>query len=327
MADEGDGLTVLKEYRGYIVDYGVEMNGKSHKRLSLARKELLVESREEKNMAAGQGPESNKAVLAAFDVTKALEATRDFYLHKDMGAEIDLYWVELELKVPVVAFPAVPANGPHPEALARDNAYRWSGKVQMPNFSPTTPLAPSYDGAGLVYRDAQLVAGDGNKHTEIYGFGSQDRPKLYELNRDKNLVDFVKLYLPSRLGPVVRRLTYPAGRLETSNHSSATSTGASIQLASVADERKFSYHLAEHFTAAEFVKLLDFIVAHEIGHLPTPDLGPASGGHEDPGVGMLMGVDSAAFKDGNPIDLQQLTWGRGESVQKVDLKRRKSIGP
>jgi len=325
MADEGDGLTVLKEYRGYILDDGVAMNGKSHKRLSLARKELLVEVREEANMTAGQGPDTNSAALATFDATTALRATRDFYLDQQKGAEIDLYWVELELKIPNEPFPAVIVNGVA-IAEARDNAHRWTGSVSM--GSSTNPNA--YTGAGLVYRDQQLLESQPETHALLYGSGEKSDPKLYQLNRHNDLGDFVKLYLPSRLGWVRRhtQLGYPDGILFTSSHATNTKNnrGVSIEVASIADERIYEYEQEDHFTTPQLTQLLDYLVAHEVGHLITPDL-EGAGGHEDPGHGKLMGDEVIPVDNGTPVDLNQLEWGRGESIEGVNFKKRWSVNP
>ncbi len=324
MADEGDGLTVLQEYRGYILDNGVAMNGQSHKRMSLARKELLVEVREEANMTQGQGPETNQAVLATFDSTAAFEATRDFYLDQQQGAEIDLYWVELELEVPNEPFPAVPANGNQPPAAARPNAHRWAGEVSMATFG-----APNeYAGAGLVYRDEQLAKSDEDEHDDLYGPG-KDNPRLYALNRHPNLGDFVKVYFPSRLGWVHRNvaLQYPQGILFTSGHSTnvKTNRGVSVEVACVADERIFFYNQNAHFSEQQFSQLLDYVVAHEVGHIITPDMTGVQG-HEHPGTGRLMGHLNPVI-NGDPINLGTLTWGQGESIEGTNFRSRWSDDP
>jgi len=90
-ADTGDGLSILDEYRGYLLDGGAGFTGARHVRLSPALKELLVQVNELPGMA--QQPSFNPAALSAYSFNAVMQQVAQFYCHPTRGLGIDLYWV------------------------------------------------------------------------------------------------------------------------------------------------------------------------------------------------------------------------------------------
>jgi len=94
MAVPGDGLKIREEYRGYILDGGPNLvHSGDHKRLSIARKELLVECSVEEDLTIENknGEGTNQTVLSGFTVASAMADVSSFYRDEQKGAEEDFF--------------------------------------------------------------------------------------------------------------------------------------------------------------------------------------------------------------------------------------------
>ncbi len=77
-------------------------------------------------------------------------------------------------------------------------------------------------------------------------------------------------------------------------------------------------------SGGQFLQLLEYVVALEVGHLIAPDM-DRPGGHELPenSAGRLMG-DLLPVTNGIPMNLADLEWGQGESIETTIFRNRRS---
>ena len=94
MADDGDGLTALQEYRGFFLDGGPGIESPRHKRLSVSRKDLLVQTMEVADIASLQanGQGSNWDAIKDYKLKDTMSEVSAFYRDTTKGGVIDLYW-------------------------------------------------------------------------------------------------------------------------------------------------------------------------------------------------------------------------------------------
>jgi hypothetical protein len=308
-ADTGDGLTVMDEYRGYLLDGGADFAGTRHKRLSPALKELLVQANEQENMAGdvGTGPAANPTAFAAFNKTLVMQSVAQFYSNPTRGAGIDLYWVSRPF-VPVVGS----AIDYETNGVGRADAYRYTG--QMFYYQPTTPVC-----SNELSGSTQIIT-DG-LYRKIFGvpahnvlFPPQEGILKLEIeqNRDNNLSGFTMLLFKSRSATilnngVVRPIDPPACRTYASDDIPVTQQGVVILSVMVSEENPFNY-AQPHYLSGQFTSYLMWATAHEIGHL-------IAGEEHSQGSGGLMGSRT-------PIDDTTIS---GEECLRIDLKSRKGV--
>jgi len=96
-ADTGDGLSVMDEYRGYVLDGGAYFTSTRHVRFSPALKELLVQVNELPGMASQNS--FNPAALSAYSFNSVMQQVAQFYCHPTRGLGIDLYWCRRDFTV------------------------------------------------------------------------------------------------------------------------------------------------------------------------------------------------------------------------------------
>ena len=324
MADAGDGLTVLEEYRGYILDGGPGLDAPDHRRLSAARKELMVECSVEEGLTsvAKNGQDTNQGVLAGFTVASALKDVSSFYRNAEKGGCIDLYWAEDKIVQPGAVIDYGP---PFPAPFPSRGAREWSGSVGYSEAIKNVMVS----GDGIPVHDDVLLLINRARHLDVYESMEGYTGFLVE-NRNPHLEGFVKLVLPTRYGTVCgglgqnddaidpsvpRHLRCPPG----STHRTA---GALVPVAAVADEGISPLYapapVGRHFSNAEFARLIRWTIGHETGHLL---VGPWH--LIDPNKLTLMMDNCPVRPDGRVIGLEDVRWDPAE-VQRVDFHARQS---
>ena len=325
MADDGDGLTAHQEYRGFFLDGGPGIDAPRHKRLSVARKEFLVECsiEDDWNNPANHGEDTNAAVIANFDLNETMKQVSHFYRNTAKGGFIDLYWVFDPIDMPgeIIHYQKhFPIRG----------SREWNADVRAENDEAikytrhgATLLA---QGTGIPTFDRAYRLIDPEGHNEIYSY-SRGNTMLLQATKNPMLADFGHILMPGRIGKleggesgstpdasVPRYLECP---MSSRYHSVGTDNiGSVVAPASVADEGAIFWpsRNGAPFTLDEFSRLLASTVAHELGHIL---VGPW---HSE-GTGELTLMLNAAFIDseGEVIGLDQLRWHETE-IEKVNLR-------
>lgn len=160
MADEGDVLKVMEEYRGFILDAGPGITSTEHRRLSIARKEALFQFLVMPQITDGSNP-GNCANTAAqgFDAAQRFQAVHAFYKSKypNGGADLDCYMVKLPL------IPNASTLVPYLDGTTRP-AYLLDTKLN-PIAGHTRPA----NALTYVYLDRRLFDKNEPLHNVIYG--------------------------------------------------------------------------------------------------------------------------------------------------------------
>jgi len=325
-ADTGDGLSILDEYRGYLLDGGAGFTGARHVRLSPALKELLVQVNELPGMA--QQPSFNPAALSAYGFNAVMQQVAQFYCHPTRGLGIDLYWVRKDFTAFGEQF--TPDNNLPPVSPHR---YRFNGNLFEPRDHD--PSARLTNGVSMVMQDYRLITPPYNSTNNVAQYQAYDarwangfRDFITE-SRDPLLPDFVKLILVDRRGNVCfvpnSGVESEAKVMNDGNAVSYTSSpyferqGSCVCVSAMADEKyKASNGELVDYTATQFLNQLIWSIAHEIGHLLTAGHIAAPSGHL-PDANVLM-------TDENPVPAGiTATTSNANELEKVDLKFRLSV--
>ncbi len=272
MAAPGDGLTVLDEYRGYILDGGPGLDAPGHRRLSAARKELLVECSVESDLTseAKNGPETNRAGFKDFNLDDAMATVSQHYRDPTKGGVIDLYWTNDVL---------LPGEDVHygDDLFPQRKAYEWSEDFEHRIRAGGGTIPWRLQASGVPLRDEVLKKQKPLKHLELYGQGSP-LEHVVDLNRNAKQKSFAQLLLPTRLGELEGGIDKDGGvdpsvprYLDDSiqhGHSEGYWSHSFVCVAAVADEGLTYYKqgFQRHLTKEEFSRLGPVTIAHEIGH-------------------------------------------------------------
>ena len=262
----GDGLSVLDEYRGYVLDGGTNGFAAGHHRLSFSRKELLVEVSELPGLAEKGANSLNPAAATNFNSHAVMTAVADFYSNPTRGMGIDLYWATDELVYP-----------PHPICI--DNvpilfeAYRFIGDL---SFDYHTSIQIPENGESHTLSDTRLKSLNG----ELKIIGEALYKQYYKKNkfcflrfsRSIKLDDFSKLVFLDRTCDVLLINNHVIG--DVSHNNALTSPalpdyrdeGSYVCAVAMAEERPFTNNTNIHYSKTEYIELLNWSVAHEIGH-------------------------------------------------------------
>jgi hypothetical protein len=271
MATTGDGLRICEEYRGFILDGGPGITTPGqHKRLSIARKEMLVECSAEQNLSlAGQNP-----ALQTFALLEAMKDVSEFYRDPAKGASIDLYWVEDEI-IQNQNFIFYQGN-----AFPVKDAREWFGTCEYNRKENGSNI--TIGGSGVPAHDRAWRSFAQDAHDKFYNGDPPigKIPKLQQDNRNPSLERFLKLLLPSRLGYVEGGVRLVNGVEEIDpnalrylndgfDHAAGEPSGARISVAALADEGMGNYWATfhRHLTQDEFNRLVRRAISHELGHL------------------------------------------------------------
>ena len=333
MAAPGDGLTVLEEYRGFILDGGPKTNAGQHKRLSTARKELLVECSVERDLTTTvkNGEGTNQTALASFTVASVMADVSAFYSDSEKGTAIDLYWSQDELVQPgqVVSYA--------PSPIPNRNAWEWSGRVDYKGSLPDqqSDVVVPVTGAGVPLRDSVWRKLDPDGHDLFYGNTSTGN--FFSVNRNPSLEAFVKLVMPTRLGhlrggldtnngvdpSVSRYLGEAVGHSWGECDGGFAVQGARVCVSALADEGigYWKHILNRHFTEVEFSRLIRRVIAHELGHLIVGKW-HLKNVNED----TIMEDGPMVLGDGTVKGLSTCKW-HGQETQRINLRNRYSVNP
>lgn len=255
MAADGDGLTVHKEYRGYIFDGGPGAPPGGHKRLSAVRKDLLVECSEMVGAPFAPG----------YSLAGTMGAVWDFFRNEGqaagnpgyfVGAIVDTYWVRDALN-------DTGTYVTYADGTSR-LAYKHTGTYtdQSGNNPMTGTLCIGMDYKLLYERPAicRNIYGPSSAGSGILAPGNGD-------NRNPLCEDFVKLVMRGKKGIVVndgtvRMHSQTALEVDETNGVGYQYHGAFVWANSIAEQQQ-----AAPPGSTPFPDELAFAVAHELGHL------------------------------------------------------------
>jgi len=316
MADDGDGLSALQEYRGYFLDGGPGLSAPLHQRLSVSRKEFLVECSVEANLAdpSKHGEGTNANVIAGFDFNATMGDVSDFYRDAAKGGMIDLYWV-----VDHIDMPGVPID--YQGHFPNRNSREWSGAIRYPK-DPANNVYFDVQGVGIPTFDHAYLKIDEIAHRAIYSYASGDN-LLLQANKNPSLAKFGHIMLPGRIGRLWGGLnvdlqpdsTIPR-YLECPLSSLYHGVGSVVAPAAVADEgATFWGHLraGQAFTEDEYKKLLVVTIAHELGHILVGPWHPS-------GIGELTIMGGPFVRqDGSVAGRNDVYWHNIE-IEKINLR-------
>jgi hypothetical protein len=265
MANYGDGLTAIKEYRGYILDGGPyqEVPVHKHKRLSLARKELLAECSEMdgiRDVGSGQLTDPNTGnptdpgnqanfLAQGYDLTATMEKVSWFYRNEQVGGVMDLYWVRDRLvdEDPVVVYQ---------DWTTRPSAYRHQGVYWNEDTN-------QWDIGWLsITADSKLERQDSELHRRLFrGVGVLANNG----NRNVACTDFMRMAFQGRRGKIInsgeawRTGSDFAEGIGENKGVAKNQEGARIFVNSMSEEKPYS--------PDQFFGKLSWSMAHEFGHL------------------------------------------------------------
>jgi hypothetical protein len=343
MADDGDGLTAMEEYRGFFLDGGPGVAHPQHRRLSVARKELLVECSVMEGISSTVGSlaipdsefedEGNDANVFAqvFDLDSSMAMVADFFAKEVtagqhdgseyfMGAAMDMWWVKDKLNDG--ANDLVLENG------AAVSNYKYSG--------PYHDLQSNSDRNGWlsIYYNAELLNVDEELHDERYGEIRNGIGIMGNLsNRNQDCRQFIKVVFQGRkaqrntFGNYIAMKNQAAREADEALEKSSKHQGAAIFVNSLSEES----HAGQPWTNLEaFKSRLDFSIAHELAHLfvigrnrnPQPSGGVIAIHPFDPGEHII--IEGANNLMSNYSSMNVIRFHE-EEIQKTNLRLRASI--
>ena len=241
----GDGLSTLKEYRGFVVDWGHDCSG-GHKRMSIALKELLVEVSEMGGIQTAIAAGTNSS--ASYDLQAIQSRVTDLYKDQ-MG--ICIYWVNDDVVAPV------------------------NITSQSASSSPSMPMA-EFGGPNFKYGDKQLAITDPLAHSANFEFTTDANgdvlsylSKGFQDQRQANytgLEDFIRARFTTR---DVLRVPQASGYVDywpSSQNAEWDEKGLRLQATAIAEE------------GGNYIEIVSYALAHEVAHLLIPsDDGHAGG--------------------------------------------------
>ena len=300
MADDGDDLTALEEYRGFFLDGGPGITSPQHRRLSVARKELLVEVREMTGTPFAQN----------YSLSEIMGAVSDFFGNDGpvvgnpgyfKGAILDTYWVRNAL------------NDTETYVTYTDGTTRLAYKYTGTYIDQRT--SSNWMGTLCVGWDHKLRGDDRDESDRIYGLTQAGLGILaHEGNRDLRCGHFVKLVMRGKKGEVLGNgaMRAPTGgtALEVDERwdTRYNYQGAAIWVNSIAEGNYPPL-------AVSFPDELAFAVAHELGHMIIDAVD--DGEHWPEGINNLMNV---------PVGLSNTLLIKDE-IEHISLCKRASVKP
>ena len=298
----GDGLKVRQEYRGYILDGGPNGFAGGHKRLSAARKELLVEAIEMPGVSANQ----------------VLAPVAQFYNDVNKGCGIDAYWAK---HAPNLGEKITYTNG-----QTRAHAYYHEGYLRY-----IGTRNEGENGSVYIYRDRRLERENPPWAGRIYrskfnkAAGQQNQMAL---QRNRSLKVFVKLLLVSHWGYIDRQEAVIQPIISKTDHAICyydpdhleIYNGSRIDVFGIAEEGPFVPSVGRPYTAHEFQNILTWSVVHELGHLiiRIQDGGNWTGGHyRNPQA--VMTITNPGTEGINAVHFLN------EEIERINLQNRASV--
>ncbi len=325
MASIGDGLMIREEYRGYIFDGGPGTTPGGHKRLSVARKELLVECSEmdgissvgttlppdPSNNFVDHGNQAN-AFAQGYSLSATMDAVSEFF-GKEVppgfpgyfpGAILDTYWVRDQLDD--IRSVVIYNSG------IRHLAYKYSGPYII-HVAQSQAI-----GSLSITSDEILRIENHDRHSELYGGGEGVAILANNDNRNKLCGQFIKLAVEGRKGKIfndnsANAVIGQAAREQDESHEPARPTyqGAAIFVNSYSEDSVWA-------TQGSFSEQLAWAVAHELGHLFIHGRGIAP---FDGGEHILNGTNNLM---NTPIDISNCNFHEYE-IKYTNLPQRASI--
>lgn len=311
-ATEGDGITLMEEYRGFLFDGGPGTFNGGHTRLTPVIKEVLIQLCVMDDYMAdrGTGEGVNPNLTSNLDLDAVMKEVSNFYIDKMRGAGIHLYWSKTPFTMPVE--PHTYTNG---EYCA--NLYRHSGSITIQKRLPGSNQLTVITNAGAwVYNDLRLSIENPQKHEQLFKeTGLYRGPQLF-IYRNRDDVrgrHFIKVIIPSRM---VFRDTHGKCRMAADVNAWTSPvgdpyqfSGVCVDLLNLADENIFGTD-GLHYAHGWIAEHLKYAIAHEIAHLLGLD-------DDYTGTGTLM----QKFCPLNQIRFSPL------ELQGIDVKGRRSVAP
>jgi len=320
MADDGDGLTALEEYRGFILDIGNGVSAGQHKRLSVARKEVLLQLHHMPQIV-DQSQNNANAAAHQFDLDARFQQVMEFYLDPADGADLDLYAVKISIS----------DEGPsvvYADKSSRPSAYIWNGKLDQDENTARPATGGSY-----IYHDEKLRSDFPVLHDDLYRAylpGTSGRRNIFPRLRNHNLPQFGLIAMFSRLG-LIEEINEDDGENSvkflvasennwgnaTTNHGSTVPDPVHEQRGVQLSVNSISEESLPPYTSEKLNEVFDYSLAHEIGHML---IWSQHGGHYGTGLTLMSNVPP------NPKNLDTIIIDDGE-LMLFDLPNRLSTKP
>jgi hypothetical protein len=273
MKNPSDGLNAMKEYRGYILEGGPDVPLHLHKRLSLARKELLVECSEMGGITTGgnqitvNGNIEVNTEVQSYDLDGLMTRVSDFYRRVQTGGVIDLYWARDTFDDTTRTFTF--SDGQSYHAYKRDGTFEL--KIPAIGGNPQTTIAK--EGWLTLADNVWLDSVRPQDWENLYGgVATKSVPSgLGTSSRNSRCEDFVKLMVLGRRGFVDGNGKWKetfingdgsgtAGTFNRKNAKGPMEEVSFLFVNSIAEYKTYS-------TPDLFLDELAYATAHEIAHL------------------------------------------------------------
>jgi len=288
--------------------------------MSTARKELLVECSEADGIKdlTNNGANTNPSI-SAYDFTTMMTTVSDFYRDPNDGAGIDLYWCRDSFTPLQNAYSYASNPTTMYDAYFEQGPAEYTGSAVNPD--------PVTTGGNTIYWDYKWRNEAQLAHDAVYG-GAAASCLMKASRDDVHLGHFIKLFLGHRKSYVVpdgatgRKLRIDSGLAATFDGNAQYGfdhTGSWVFVSGIADEKHWDAG-QPLYDAATFVKVLDYSVAHELGHLVVDAAGApgwTSDEHTNATNGSLMAHPPT-------MDLGVLDF-TVEEISKIDLPNRVSV--
>ena len=216
----------------------------------------------------GTGEIPNPAAVQAFSLPEEMAAVSDFYCHSTRGVGADLYWCVDKLTMPVVPYT-------YQDGTSVSNVYRHTGRIiYEPKDWITNPVIE--DGGTWIWFDEKLFRNEKKTHNRLFSrsFNNEYSNVGCEhllIHNNNRLKAFLHLILPNRLARRIGKsilgtnvqasFSHHAQTCFEMGHIVAGVDGSHVDVVSIAEERQPKY------SVSECKSILDFTIAHEIGHL------------------------------------------------------------
>ena len=327
MADKGDGLSALDEYRGYFLDGGPGITTPKHHRLSVARKDALFQFIVMPEITDGNtaGNFANPAAQD-FDPAQRFQNVSTFFKtpYPDGGADLDCFMVKL---------PLLPNQSTR--VIYIDDTSRWA-YVDYRKLRPITGQSRPDSAQTYIYSDERLWAEDQAQYKLTYALSRTDardaaltrtRYEAGSMAGFGTLDLFTLCAFFSRFGVYPDLPAWNDGVVErdpssSTNHiAGGMASSPAIDITPARRGCQFAVNaISEQYATApssqEFNGLIEWATAHEMGHAL---IWARDAGHPELQPGLISN-----WAQDRPVSLAPVKM-QDNGIRLIDLRNRLSV--